>query len=412
MTLGAGSLGADVHVVLPIRIVNFISVDPPPSFSPQDSPQATHEGRYFMRESNLLHCTRTGTSGAYTTRPALEGGFAGVPYSDYDSEITPRTVATAQFDDVSGGQVASDRSVSVHAEEIASTDELQLVDPMLYERPGSEIFGDSARHASDAPISGARPQGPRDLFSRPGSISVSRPGFALVDPGPGSIRRPTSFQSRVQQKIQAQAHAHPLESSEGESNDSGYEGSYLEPYDITPLSRDSYMKENNTLPASNISAEDSNKHKPPPEIRWKSTPAPTSTFSTLTTPTCSAAPSPTSIIPGVPFRPSHTLPRPPMMSRLTDPGPRRPPPPIPLPPPVQHINEYQCPLASRESETFILPVFKKRSDVVSRAQSHSHTHSRTIELVSPGFSVKSRVLDVEGKVEELKQRADGTVPFY
>lgn len=309
-----------------------------------------------------------------------------------DEEATPRTsTATARFDDIAGSlyrrRSTSEVSVSVYEDDDDHAEQQQLVRSVLEHRPKSESYTHRDRHN----------HGPRGLSEQ--SASVSRPRFELVDPGPGPVRRPTSFQTRVHQKIQAQTPepAHAVNAAMDATSNSN--ATFLEPYDMPAV---------NDRPEESAQPE----FRPPSEIRWKtieSLPLPTPPFSRFTTPTTSASSSPTNLIPGVPYKPSHAMPRPPVVVRRTEPAPSS----------ARPGPEEETYLPRRESETFILPVFSARSDDpgIARAMSYHARSTSTGQdhlLVSAGsgFSVKSRVQEVEGKVDDLKRRTDGMVSFY
>lgn len=191
VSLSAGSLGADVHVILPIRIINFLSIDPPPG-SLLASPEVT-SGRYFMRKSDL-HRNNTETSTVRGQHVLMDGGFAGAPYSDYDSETTPR------FDGC-----PSEQSISVY-DDSSSMDE-ELLNLSLHPRldrdatsftglVGRSEDGEVPQLARDfgnpstttTQSSGSRPRGPRQLPAAPSCKSRANTG-------------PTSFELRVQEKM-------------------------------------------------------------------------------------------------------------------------------------------------------------------------------------------------------------------
>ncbi|KAF7972198.1 hypothetical protein HWV62_18680 [Athelia sp. TMB] len=380
VTIGAGSLGADVHVVLPIRIFNLISVDPPVSrVLPQKTTKIINKEPYTVRELRLLE--RTGT--AHTSKQ--DSRLAGSSYV-YDEETTPHTSATARFDDIAQSlqryRSNSETSLSVYEENNDYAEQHQAASSVV-ELPESFAYRN------------LHPQSSRPL-------SLSRPRFALVDPGPGPVRRPTSFEKRVQKKI----HEHASEPAEtvavgaDKANNGGVTS--LELYDLPPV---------DGTRETSAQAVGQPEHRPPSEVRWKpveSLNLPTPPFSRFTTPTSSAASSPTSLVPGVPYRPSHSMPRPPMVVHRTDPGPS----------PVHQGPKEEYHLPHRESETFVLPVFRTRSEDPGVARIPLHRHSSSVghdplpALKGSGFSVKSRVQEVEVKVEDLKRRTDGMVPFY
>lgn len=375
-----------MHVILPIRIVNLISVDPPASHSfTQESANIISKEQYNAHQLQLLE--RTGT--VHTTKSMQAAGLSQEPFLS-DEEATPRTsTATARFDDISGSlyrrRSTSEVSVSVYEDGDEHGEQQQLVRSVLEHRPKSESYTHRDQHSHGHLGSSERP-----AFN-------SRPRFELVDPGPGPVRRPTSFQTRVHQKLQAQAPepAHSVKDMNATNNSNA---TFLEPYD---------MPVTNNCPEAPAQPG----LRPPSEIRWKtveSLPLPTPPFSRFTTPTTSASSSPTSLIPGAPYKPSHTMPRPPMVMRRTEPSPTS----------TRLRPEEETYLPRRESETFILPVFSARSDDSRIAQSASNRARSTSTSLDPligpgsGFSVKSRIQEVEGKVENLKRRTDGMVSFY
>jgi hypothetical protein len=358
VSLSAGSLGADVHVILPIRILNFLSIDPPP-IPPLGSPVAA-SGRYFMRKSDL-HRNQTSNSTIREHRPLMDGGFAGAPYSDYDSEATPRL-----------NNCSSDRSVSVY-DDSSSMDEkpvyLPPQRPLVADRDSDiDAFGRSKHGSCSGPNRNFD-----NLLTILGQSSNTHPQNAPFSFGTEAHTQPlfTPFELRVQQKM------HALTTSTGKP-DPQTDG--LAPIDTLPHYVDNRNKSHHT-----------DKLLKPPNVFWK-------------TP---------DTVPGFSLVPSHKLPKPPRLitrpmvkTHLTDPGPM----PIAVPP------------ATSDSPAAILSLFRTKSDAtpdtqstrLNRMRSQTESSSRP-PLPSPvrsGFSaVKAKIADMEDKVLELHHRADGVVPF-
>ena len=68
VSLATGSLASDVHVILPIRIINFLSVDPPPSF-----PIVSHDGH--LSHNSIFGPGHDPALGRHRSRPVIEGLF-------------------------------------------------------------------------------------------------------------------------------------------------------------------------------------------------------------------------------------------------------------------------------------------------------------------------------------------------
>ena len=360
VSLSAGSLGADVHVVLPIRIINFLSIDPPLS-PPLASPEAA-SGRYFMRESDL-HRNKSSASTVKGYPALMDGGFSGAPYSDYDSGTTHR------FD-----ECPSERSVSVY-DDSSSMDEGVVnfppqqylnVDPGSINKAGrpdngncSERDRDFGNLSTTSKLASTRPQGPHRLIAAP-------------DCEPRAQQALTAFELRVQEKMYAFA---------ASAAKAAFDTNDLKPKVSRADSIHDYVNSYmDRLPK-------------PPNVHWK-TPSTVTGFSLL---------------------PSHQLPRPPRMitrpmikTHLTDPG--------PVPVIATHTPD--------DSSTATFSAFKAESDAKPNARiarlNTSRMRSQTQSMIRPplpspagsAFSaVKSRIADMEEKVFELNQRTDGVVPF-
>lgn len=360
VSLSAGSLGSDIHVVLPVRIINFLSVDPPPS-SPLSFPRATSE-QSTIRRSDPGRGSTTGRSSVTEQRVLIgtNGDFAGAPYSYHDVDNTPR-MSDLHY-------CASTRSVSVYEDSSSMDEEMlnNLVRPYRddgygagtqprrqdggYNRPQFNGDFQDLRNPgqSDFP-SAVRPQGPRQ---------PSFPPSRRQDP-----QGATSFELRVQEKMRVSAPNH------AQSGGIATKETNTSPYDR--------LSERLKFSGSTI-------HIEPPR-------APNMTLNPSGIP-CSLVP-------------SHQLPKPPPMvskpvlkMNLTDPGP--------------------VPFVNRSVNDPSAAVFKNQSDngIPSASRMRSHTQSiRRPPLPLPngsGSSVKSRIADMEDKVQELHLRTDGVTPFY
>ena len=357
VSLSAGSLGADVHVILPIRVINFLSIDPPPStFSA--SPEAI-SGRYFMRESDLPR-NKTSIRAVRGYRALMDGGFAGAPYSDY---------ATPRFDDG-----PSEHSVSIY-DDSSSMDE-HPPQRHLDVDPGSVIdsaecsgnknfprFDMDFRNVSTTTdrLPSIHPQGPRQP-------SIPSSGEPHTQPAL------TAFELRVQEKLHAFATSAVKTTVETNSLASNVsptrsEHGYLEPY-----GKDTLLK--------------------PPNVVWK-TPGAAADFS---------------------LPPSHKLPRPPLITprpmmkmHLTDPGP------MPAAPTRTKGDSSAAALPIFKAQSYAGPDTRVSRPDGNRKRSQTLSMSRP-PLPSPAGSafsaVRSRIIDMEEKVFELNQRTDGVVPFF
>jgi len=115
VSLSVGSFGSDVQVILPVRIINFLSIDPPPS-----SPLSPTE-EFGVHNTLRLNNSRTAeayvsTEGCHRSRPEIEGLFR--PYhddfqqnSDPPFEFEETSLRSCQYDDdflsMSGGSTDS-----------------------------------------------------------------------------------------------------------------------------------------------------------------------------------------------------------------------------------------------------------------------------------------------------------------
>lgn len=354
-----GSLARGVQVDLPVRIINFLSVDPPPH-SPLASPEAA-PGRYFMRDSDQ---NREVNNDMGIQRVLLDGGFAGAPYSGQGIERAPLT-----------SLCTSEQSLSVYdgSCENAQHPKTSWLEPYPIEEPGI-IYATSERPIQNT---GARDGYLSDSERKSGDPLVSDlPSSAVHSSAPCQpttpLRRdhrttPTAFDLLVQEKLRALA--------QGKST--------------TTMS---VTKE----PSISVGAAPEN----PTEFENSCLKVPSRTPITISKPPSRASPN-------FSLLPSYKLPRPPKMNarpvvrtRLTDPG--------PMPVAATHTID--------ESSAAVLSVFRRQSIVAPdvgrlRSQTLSTSHPSSSALVGSRFSVKSRVTDMEERVSELYQNTDGVVPF-
>jgi hypothetical protein len=359
-SLSAGSLGADVHVILPVRIINFLSIDPPPD-PPLVSPEAT-SGRYFIRESDS-HRNETSGGTVRGHRALMDGGFAGAPYSDFDSEITHRC------DDC-----LSERSVSVYDDSSSMDEDMENFPLQRYPdtaprsivdtagRPGNRNSSERARDfgnlltAIDQPAN-TRPQGPRQLIAAPKCGSSPQPVL-------------TAFELRVKEKMYALATS---------AVKSAFDTNNLELNASRASSSNDHMK-----------CYTDNKLLKPPNVHWK-------------TP---------NEMPGFSLPPSHQLPKPPRMitrpmlkTHLTDPG--------PVPIIVTVTDTSSTPASPSRSDTNSDARLARLNASRMRSQTQSMTRPPLPSRAGSAFSaVKLRIANMEEKVFELNQRTDGVVPFF
>jgi hypothetical protein len=358
-SLSAGSLGADVHVVLPVRIINFLSIDPPPG-PPLASPEVA-SGRYFMRESDS-HRNETSGGTVRGHRALMDGGFAGAPYSDYDSETTHR------FDDC-----LSERSVSVYDDPSSMDEDMENFPLQRYldTAPGFIVDtapsenGNSSERARDfgsllttidQPAS-TRPQGPRQLSAAPSRGSSTQPVL-------------TAFELRVKEKM------HALATSAAKP---AFDTNNLEPNASRASSANDY-----------VNCHTDNKLLKPPNVYWKTS----------------------NEVSGFSLLPSHQLPKPPCMiarpmlkTHLTDPG--------PVPIIVTVTDTSSTAASSSRSNTNPDARLARLNASRMRSQTQSMTRPPLRSQAGSAFSaVKLKIATMEEKVFELNQRTDGIVPFF
>jgi hypothetical protein len=103
VSLNAGSLASEVHVTLPIKIINFVSLDPPPS-SPLSLPVASINHNDVYKNTFELTEAYNGVRNHHRSRPVINGVFA-------SDDGNPRILdPLLESDEISGPLESEDHS--------------------------------------------------------------------------------------------------------------------------------------------------------------------------------------------------------------------------------------------------------------------------------------------------------------
>jgi hypothetical protein len=319
-----------------------------------------------MRSSDS-HRNETASS-TVRSHALMDGGFAGAPYSDYDSEATPR------FD-----ECPSQQSVSVY-DDSSSMDEAPenlSLQPRIDQGTSAVAVNDTVGDETWSKL--ARDFGnPSTTTGQPLGSRSQEPRLLPVPPSCKSDGNtvPTPFELRVQEKMRAfttgagKLHSN-TDTLEPNASYSQSTNGYLEPYHMAKLAK-------------------------APSVHWKIPP----------------------ITQGPSLPPSHKLPRPPLMTPrptiktyLTDPGPVS----VTATHTIDggsaavHVSSAQRARSAAGSDGRVAILNANRMRYQTQSMRRSPMPS---PVESPFSAVKSRIADMEEKVFELHQRTDGVVPFY
>ncbi|KAH7916429.1 hypothetical protein BJ138DRAFT_995669 [Hygrophoropsis aurantiaca] len=223
VSITAGSMGSDIHVILPIRILNFISLDPvhnSPRRAPEDTrtsrPQLTSKPTWYKKSRSTL-----------IDNPSANETVPGMKYSDQDTTVIFQPVSDST-DDVQQVEInnASMDSASVYPPSefmgpnttrnlmncrSSSEDEINQVlssESRLLRFVRGELPSSGSIQSIGSGFVPHPPRGPRSEMSTRMSQSIIHPSTVTCSQGDEPLRPAslTSFAQRVRDKLQA-AHA-------------------------------------------------------------------------------------------------------------------------------------------------------------------------------------------------------------
>ncbi|KAJ3844951.1 hypothetical protein F5878DRAFT_636975 [Lentinula raphanica] len=223
VTVNAGPLASNLHVVLPIRIINFLSIDPPPSF-PRGDQSLELSGRTASSEIEEIldeDVYMPRTSYGRVLEPLLENDAAdaeyeGDVYMETDDEsMSGRNSQSSTSEDVNTQprQLGNAMSRDDNDEFVQQAVTAAKIDVKYGECGGrfadlyySSMPEDGLHEPCSDPPDTSTPRLPlqdESLLASPhSSISVSDSGSACHS-RPARPRGPSSFAERVQQKLKA-----------------------------------------------------------------------------------------------------------------------------------------------------------------------------------------------------------------
>ncbi|KAJ3998523.1 hypothetical protein F5050DRAFT_1567041, partial [Lentinula boryana] len=230
VTVSAGPLASNIHVLLPIRIINFLSIDPPPSYPREEQgllkflgQKATSEIDEIPEEDNHVPRTANGR----VLEPLLEDDAADAEYEgDVRLETDSESLSERSFSsrsslsedlatsnaDIQPRQLGNAIALDDNDEFVQQAITASKIDTKYGECGGRfadlyySTMPDNLPHqtcSDSADTCTPRPPPPAQTDSRlasPHSASSIPPDSDLSQPKPARPRGPSSFAERVQQK--------------------------------------------------------------------------------------------------------------------------------------------------------------------------------------------------------------------
>ncbi len=249
VSVSAGPLGSDVHVKLPIKIINFLSIDPPPTYPlpTGDGPVDTQRPIYDSnkRNSNALDSLDEYEDEVYSDDhsdyvPSDEAAMdSNDPYDGISSNERLTTAAT-QDDRLQGGNLSiydDTDEVVQHAITSASIDS-------RYAEHGNR-FADLYYTSMQEDLNAAVLQPLEEEAMDPYSATPRPPA---EEPKPELAKGPSSFAQRVEEKLRAAGAEGRLNRLDTSLCDEPLEPAESEPATEDPSTRDSYFRPRTEIP--------------------------------------------------------------------------------------------------------------------------------------------------------------------